>query len=115
MYVPMPPPPPPSPEARELAEFIEKVIDAYRINHPEMSLREIRQAVKLAEPSAGNPLGKQAVGAMILGLVMFFGVGLYYSKSVSGTGIGGEANIPWVIIGIAVMAAVVGLVAVIKR
>lgn len=113
MYIPVPtaPPAPPSAEAQELGEHLERVIQAYQADHPEMSPLEVRQAVQLAQRAVGGgPNPKMLIKGVLVGLIAFMGLGVFFFRSNPDLG-----QIPFVMIAVVVLMVVLGVVAVVAN
>lgn len=106
MYVPTPPPP--SPRARELADYLSQVVDAYHKDHPELTAEDVRQALELNIPSSRNAMRAIAVG---LGGVMALAVVGFFLLSQSGEG----QPFPWAIVAVVGLAVIVMAAAIIGR
>jgi hypothetical protein len=68
-FVPyVPPPQPPSPQAQELGRRLAETIEGFRLEHPDTSAAEIRQAIGLALAGRGGP--SPAAVRVLFGLVV---------------------------------------------
>ena len=118
MYVPIStaPPPPPSREAQELAERLTAVTEAYQHDHPQMSLRDVREAMTLARQAAGGADSTMAIKSLLIGIfAAFVGLGVFYLRS---NGPSGDAaqSMPWMLIAVVGVAVVlVGMAIANKR
>lgn len=101
-YVPTPPRETESPQAGELATRIRALIDEYRRHYPDLTERDVRDALDAA---AGREAAPRRVGALVAGLagLVAFGVGLAVFASQGGGGlvVGGSG----VAVGVAVFVA----------
>jgi len=88
MFIPITPPPPPSKNALELGQKISELIQIYQENNRNISMTDIRQAVKIAERDAQAKLGGLSFKIKILILVllvnMLIGIGCFFLLSHSG-------------------------------
>ncbi len=111
-YVPIVVPTPPSPRARELADLLTRVIEAYEEGHPTTSRAEIREATRLALAKTGpgsagtRPIVAGSLAALTVGLV---GVSAFLKNA------DGVPAIPWTLVAVGLLAIVFGIVAVARN
>lgn len=109
MYVHVPtPPPPPSEEVVELSQYLNQVIEAYKEDHPELTVAEVQHALRLSTPSSAS----RAMVALAIGLAGFMALGVVAFFAMNGS-TGGQ--IPWMILGVGLLTVVFGIVAVARR
>lgn len=110
VFVPYVPPQPPSPRAQELGQRVQLTIAEFRQKYPDLSDEEIHQALASAVSSSesGTSRPPAALGAIAAAIAVVAGLGVYLFAS------GGQSARPFVF-GIAVVAAVVGLMAARRR
>lgn len=100
---------PPSPLARELAQKIAGVIEEYRRYYPNLTAREVEQALRAAGGDRAPQTRRPALAA--LGGVVAFAVGvaLFVGRTA-----GGDAQ-TWALLPVIVAVAVAGLAAFVIR
>lgn len=107
VFVPVPyTPPRPSPRVQDLSQQLIQVIEDFERRFPNLSSAEVRLAAQLAveRKAAGSGVNRQVI-AVALGLAAFgTGVAVFMTRS----GALEEVEVPWMLIGIGVMA-VMGL------
>jgi hypothetical protein len=92
MFVPMPPPP--SREARELAGYLQQVIDAYQQDHPELNANDISRALTLTRAAHGS---RAALAAKIAAMAVLGGMMVVFASQSS------EGEVMWVVLGAVVL------------
>ena len=115
--VPSQPVQPPSPRTRELAGLLSKVLDEYTKAHPNVSSAEVREAIRMAQMSAGP--NRSAVAGILAGtLALGVGVllmGVLFLRG-GGGGIDMEGSMPMIVIAIiAFLGILVAMVKVASR
>lgn len=100
-----------SPRARDLARSLEKAVEEYRSRNPGLSDAEIRQALMLMGRSRA-PGGPAALVALVLGGLAALGLALFFAME---EGAGPEQSVQWVAMGIGFIAAILGLLVVLRR
>lgn len=75
LFVPMTPPPPPSPRVRELSDRLKAELDRYRRDHPAVSDREVRMAVRHVASRVGSRATARTLMAVVGGVAALVGVG----------------------------------------
>lgn len=111
-YVPVPPtvtPQPSSPRTRELASLLTKVVDEYRGAHPSVSGKEIREALRMTQVTAGGSKAPVAVAvSLALGLlVMGLTLGLVFLGRGGGIELGDGTSMPMIVLAITVFLGIV--------
>lgn len=81
VYVPTPPPPP-SREATELSEYLNRVIDAYREEHPELKDEDVVRALEIARPA--NPHAARAIAAVAVVIVLVIAAVVFVAVAKNG-------------------------------
>ena len=107
-----------SAKARELSSLLSHAVREYRSRNPDVSSAEIRQAFALTNQDLArtghlSSGGDVAMRAVAIGLALLLAAGLAFFLVAEDVEIAMESP-AWVAIGIAVLGAVVGLLAVVK-
>lgn len=109
VFIPQVPQQTASPEAQDLANRIAALVQDYRRDHPDLSARDVHDALQAAAGERGRRTDRRAV-AVIAGLVAAF-VGLGVLLRAGGSAVGPDGTFP--IVGVAIAVAV--LVALVVR
>lgn len=107
MYIPTAPPEP-SARARELAEYLSQVVQAYQRDHPDLTAEDVRQALHLNLPSSAT-----AVRALTLGLGAMAAAGLVAYLMVIRTPEGG--SFPWLLVAVGGLVVILAAAAIMGR
>ena len=106
VFIPQVPQQTASPEAQELANRIAALVQDYRRDHPQLSEREVHDAMQAASGGATRRPDRRAV-AVIAGLVAaFVGLGVFLREGGAARGLDDSFLVP-VAIGVAVLVALV--------
>ena len=106
VFIPQVPQQTASPEAQELANRIAALVQDYRRDHPQLSEREVHDAMQAASGGGTRRPDRRAV-AVIAGLVAaFVGLGVFLREGGAARGLDGSFLVP-VAIGVAVLVALV--------
>lgn len=106
VYVPTPPRETASPQAAELATRLRALIDEYRRYYPDLSDRDVRDALEAAAGRDATRRRPAALVATLAGLVAF-GVGLAVYTGQSGGGPSAGWSVPAVGVAVLVLAVLV--------
>ena len=107
VFIPQVPQQTASPEAQELANRIAALVQDYRRDHPDVSERDVHDAMRAAAGESGRRTDRRAV-AVIAGLVAaFVGLGVFLRQGGAADGSEGSFPVVAVAITIAVIAALV--------
>jgi hypothetical protein len=111
-FVPYVPPPMPSPRAQELGQRVALTIAEFQQKYPDLSDEEIRQALATAASRSPSGEGRPAapLAAIAAAVAVAAGLGVYLLA-----GSGGAVSGRPIVFGLAVVAAVVGVVAALRR
>jgi hypothetical protein len=95
-----------SPEAQDLANRIAALVQDYQRDHPDLSERDVRDAMQAAAGEGGRRTDRRAV-SVIAGLVAaFVGLGVFLRQGGSAVGSDGTFPVVAVAIGVALLAVV---------
>jgi len=107
VFIPQVPQQTASPEAQELANRIAALVQDYRRDHPDLSEREVHDAMRAAAGESGRKTDRRAV-AVIAGLVAaFVGLGVFLRQGAAAGGPDGSFPVVAGAIAIAVLVALV--------
>jgi len=98
---------------RQLSDELSTVIDDYERRFPDLSSADVRQAAQLAVQKRGKGSGvdRQSI-ALAAGVIFFLGgIGAFMYQRGAMEGV----EIPWVMVGVVGMIAVVGVLAVARK
>lgn len=104
----------PSPRARELSQRIEQTLQEFMRNYPDTKPADIQQALRMAWGSSEPSLRARRAIALSLVAGIFVAVGLVFFFVAEGGG-GFSTEGPPIAVFIGVVAAALGLLALVKR
>lgn len=104
----------PSPRARELAQRLEQTLQEFMSNYPDTKPRDVQQALRMAWGSSDPTVGTRRTIALALvaGLLVALGLGFFFMAEGGG---GFSTDGPPMAVIVGVLAAAVGLFALVKR
>ena len=110
-------PPPPSPRAQELGNRMAELVRIYREEYPDLTSQEVRQAMDVAHGQVRKELGgtnPAILAALITGILAMLGLFAFLLIQRQQTP-GGGLPIPYLVISIAVVAALIVIAARVAR
>lgn len=106
--------PRPSPRARELAQRLEQTLQEFMSNYPDTKPRDIQQALRMASGNSDPTIrARRALAlSLVAGILVALGLGFFFVAEGGG---GLPADGPPIAVTIGVVAAALGLFALVKR